>query len=48
MGDCRGSVSDGVMSDDLYEMLGVSRDAGQDDIKRRYRQLAKLILNSWA
>ncbi|MDH3661673.1 MAG: J domain-containing protein [Alphaproteobacteria bacterium] len=29
------------MSDDLYETLGISRDAGQDDIKRRYRQLAK-------
>ena len=29
------------MSDDLYELLGVSRDAGQDEIKRRYRQLAK-------
>lgn len=29
------------MSDDLYETLGVSRDADQDDIKRRYRQLAK-------
>ncbi len=29
------------MSDDLYATLGVSRDAGQDEIKRRYRKLAK-------
>ena len=29
------------MSSDLYETLGISRDASQDDIKRRYRQLAK-------
>jgi DnaJ-class molecular chaperone len=29
------------MSDDLYATLGVGRDAGQDEIKRRYRKLAK-------
>ena len=29
------------MSDDLYEVMGVSRDAGQDEIKQRYRKLAK-------
>ncbi|MGI9486725.1 MAG: J domain-containing protein, partial [Geminicoccaceae bacterium] len=29
------------MSDDLYEILGVDRKAGEDDIKRRYRTLAK-------
>jgi DnaJ-class molecular chaperone len=29
------------MSDDLYELLGVDRDASQDEIKRRYRKLAK-------
>lgn len=29
------------MSDDLYETLGVKRDAGQDEIKQRYRKLAK-------
>ena len=29
------------MSDDLYEILGISRDASQDEIKRRYRKLAK-------
>lgn len=29
------------MSDDLYQTLGVSLDADQDEIKRRYRQLAK-------
>ncbi|MDX1540512.1 MAG: DnaJ domain-containing protein, partial [Geminicoccaceae bacterium] len=29
------------MSDDPYEVLGVARDASADEIKRRYRQLAK-------
>lgn len=29
------------MSDDLYETLGVSQDASQDEIKRSYRRLAK-------
>jgi len=29
------------MSDDLYATLGVARDAGQDEIKRAYRKLAK-------
>ncbi len=29
------------MAEDLYSVLGVSRQAGQDEIKRRYRQLAK-------
>ncbi|MGI9492543.1 MAG: DnaJ domain-containing protein, partial [Geminicoccaceae bacterium] len=29
------------MSDDLYVTLGVGRDASQDEIKRRYRKLAK-------
>ncbi len=29
------------MSDDLYEKLDVGRDADQDEIKRRYRKLAK-------
>lgn len=29
------------MADDLYSLLGVSRQASQDEIKRRYRQLAK-------
>lgn len=29
------------MSEDLYQVLGIARDASADDIKRRYRQLAK-------
>lgn len=29
------------MEDDLYNLLGVPREASQDDIKRRYRKLAK-------
>ncbi|MGH1482728.1 MAG: DnaJ C-terminal domain-containing protein [Geminicoccales bacterium] len=29
------------MSDDLYDILGVDRKASQEDIKRRYRTLAK-------
>jgi DnaJ-class molecular chaperone len=29
------------MSEDLYAVLGVGRDASQDEIKRRYRALAK-------
>ena len=29
------------MSEDLYSVLGVAREAGADEIKRRYRQLAK-------
>jgi DnaJ-class molecular chaperone len=29
------------MSDDLYETLGVTRGASQDEIKKRYRALAK-------
>lgn len=29
------------MSDDLYDILGVDRPASQEDIKRRYRALAK-------
>ena len=31
------------MSDDLYEVLGVGRQASQDEIKRSYRKLAKTL-----
>ncbi len=31
------------MTEDLYALLGVGRDASQDQIKRRYRQLAKKL-----
>jgi DnaJ-class molecular chaperone len=30
-----------MSDDDLYALLGVGREAGQDEIKRRYRKLAK-------
>ncbi len=29
------------MGEDLYSVLGISREAGQDEIRHRYRQLAK-------
>jgi len=29
------------MAEDLYSLLGIARDASQDDIKRHYRKLAK-------
>lgn len=29
------------MENDLYEILGVAKDASQQDIKRAYRRLAK-------
>jgi DnaJ-class molecular chaperone len=30
-----------LMAEDLYAVLGVKKDAGEDDIKKRYRKLAK-------